>query len=91
MAGWRIRGRRCPFFRKVDPGKLPGVYNEMAYAHLVQGHKDSALFYLDQWLDHVDRAQQSRTDSGINALYRAQVLVVKGATDKALQSLQQGH
>ena len=48
-----------------------------------------ALYFLDQWLDHVDRAQQSRTDSGINALYRAQVLVAKGATDAALQSLQQ--
>jgi CHAT domain-containing protein/tetratricopeptide (TPR) repeat protein len=87
--GLADQGKALAFFRKVDPGKLPGVYNELAYAHLVQGHKDSALFYLDQWLDHVDRAQQSRTDSGINALYRAQVLVVKGATDKALQSLQQ--
>ena len=87
--GLADQGKALAFFRKVDPGKLPGVYNEMAYAHLVQGHKDSALYFLDQWLDHVDRAQQSRTDSGINALYRAQVLVVKGATDKALQSLQQ--
>jgi CHAT domain-containing protein/tetratricopeptide (TPR) repeat protein len=77
------------FFRRVDAGKLPGVYNEMAYAHLVRGQKDSALFYLDQWLDHVDRAQQSRTDSGINALYRSQVLVAKGATDAALLFLQQ--
>jgi len=77
------------FFRRVDAGKLPGVYNEMAYAHLVRGQKDSALFYLDQWLDHVDRAQQSRTDSGINALYRSQVLVAKGAPDAALPFLQQ--
>jgi CHAT domain-containing protein len=87
--GLADQGKALAFFRRVDPGKLPGVYNEMAYAHLVQGHKDSALYFLDQWLDHVDRAQQSRTDSGINALYRAQVLVAKGATDAALQSLQQ--
>jgi CHAT domain-containing protein/tetratricopeptide (TPR) repeat protein len=87
--GLTDQGKALTFYRKVDPGKLPGVYNEMAYAYLIRGSNDSALYFLDQWLDHVDRAKQSRTDSGINALYRAQVLVSKGATDAALQSLQQ--
>ena len=87
--GLADQGKALGFFRKVDPEKLPGVYNELAYAHLLRGANDSALYYLDQWLKRVDRPRQSRTDSGINALYRAQVLVAKGATAAALQSLQQ--
>jgi CHAT domain-containing protein/tetratricopeptide (TPR) repeat protein len=87
--GLADQGKALGFFRRVDPGKLPGVYNELAYAHLLRGANDSALYYLDQWLKRVDRSQQSRTDSGINALYRAQVLVAKGRTGEALPSLQQ--
>ncbi len=87
--GLADQAKALAFFRRVDPGTLPGVYNELAYAQLLKGANDSALSYLDQWLHRVDRAQRSRTDSGINSLYRAQVLVAKGQTGAALQSLQQ--
>jgi CHAT domain-containing protein/tetratricopeptide (TPR) repeat protein len=87
--GLADQAKALAFFRRVDPVKLPGVYNELGYAQLLKGADDSALSYLDQWLHHVDRAQQSRTDSGINSLYRAQVLVAKAQTGAALQSLQQ--
>jgi tetratricopeptide (TPR) repeat protein len=77
------------FFRKADPGELPGVYNDMAHAQLLLGNMDSAFYFLGQWRTGADPLKQTKIDHGINDLYRARALVGRGEHLTALGSLQQ--
>jgi CHAT domain-containing protein len=76
-------------YRKVSPLENPAIFNEMAYAELLMGKEDSALFFLDQWRLTVDRTDQTKIDGGINDLYRAQVLITNRQPIAAMEFLQQ--
>ena len=75
-------------FRKVDPLKLPVVYNELGYVQFLLKKYDSALAYLDKWPPRGSGTQQSRTDTGINVLYRAELLAAGNRPDLALLFVQ---
>ncbi|TDW97034.1 CHAT domain-containing protein [Dinghuibacter silviterrae] len=72
-------------YRRVRPRNLPGVYNEMANVYFLKGDEDSALTYLDTWRRE---ARPTKVDEGINALYRAQVLMARRQHLEALGYLQ---
>lgn len=76
-------------YRMVSPRDLPGVYNEMANTHFLMGEEDSALVFLDKWRLGVDGSLQTKVDAGINALYRAEVLMARRQHIEALQYLQE--
>ena len=65
---------RC--FRRVDPKELPGVYNEMANAHLLANRPDSTLFYLEKFRLSYERNPDrfSSLDLGLNHVYRSDLL-----------------
>jgi CHAT domain-containing protein/tetratricopeptide (TPR) repeat protein len=74
-------------YRMVRPAELPGVYNEMANVLALKGEEDSALSYLDRWRQVANRP--TKVDEGINALYRAQVLMARRQHLEALGCLQE--
>lgn len=74
------------YYRRVNPREVPGVLDEMGNACFLKGDEDSALVYLDR---AVAGGRLSRVDGGINALYRAQVLMARRQHIDALQYLQQ--
>lgn len=74
------------FYRKVNPRDVPGVLNEMGNACFLKGEEDSAIVYLDRG---IEGGRLSRVDGGINALYRAQVLMARRQHLEALGYLQQ--
>ena len=77
-------------FRKVDAGKLPGVWNEMAYAQEQLHRPDSCGWYLHR-LQTAARQYPLRfnvLDLGVNALYEAGWLRDQARPAEALTSLQ---
>jgi CHAT domain-containing protein len=77
-------------FRKVDAGKLPGVWNEIANAQAQLHRSDSCGWYLHR-LQTAARAHPARfniLDLGVNALYEAGWLRDQGRPLGALASLQ---
>ena len=76
-------------YRRVNPRDVPGVYNEIANAQFLKGDEDSALIFLDRWRFGVDGSRQTKVDEGVNALYRAQVLMARRQHIEALQYLQE--
>jgi CHAT domain-containing protein len=77
-------------FRKVDATKLPGVWNEMAYAQAQLRRPDSCGWYLRrlQKAAHAHPGQFNVLDLGVNALYEAGWLSDQGRPLGALASLQ---
>ncbi|MDR3712956.1 MAG: CHAT domain-containing tetratricopeptide repeat protein [Puia sp.] len=81
-------GHAMTLYRKANPEKVPGIFNEMAYAQYLMGENDSALYFLDKWRTKVSPARQTKIDAGINDLYRAQVLMTDGLVLPAIDCLQ---
>jgi tetratricopeptide (TPR) repeat protein len=77
-------------FRKVDAGKIPGVWNEMANAQQQLHRPDSCSWYLHrlQTAAHADPTRFNVLDLGVNALYEAGWLRAQGKRADALVSLQ---
>jgi len=77
-------------FRKVDAGKLPGVWNELAHAQEQLHRPDSCAWYLHR-LQTAARQSPLRfnvLDLGINAIYEAGWYRDQGRLPEALASLQ---
>ncbi|MBC8033077.1 MAG: CHAT domain-containing protein [Chitinophagaceae bacterium] len=73
-------------FRKVNPRKVPGLFNEMALAHLELGKVDSAWFFLGQF----DRSNNTGyIDRGVNKVYKARTLLAGQQYNQALPLLQE--
>jgi CHAT domain-containing protein len=77
-------------FRKVNPMKLPGVYNEIAAVQLKLNLIDSSIFFLDklQFGLKQEQADVNDLDVGINQLYRAELYLKLHQYEHALRSLQ---
>ncbi|HVS96723.1 MAG TPA: CHAT domain-containing tetratricopeptide repeat protein [Puia sp.] len=77
-------------FRKVDAGKLPGVWNELAHAQERLHRPDSCAWYLHRLQDAARRSplRFNVLDLGINALYEAAWHRDLGRLPEALASLQ---
>lgn len=76
------------YYRRIKPGALPSVLNEMGYAQFLMGRRDSALYYLDTWRKLVKDAGSSNLDAGNNELFRAEILMDKGLYEQAIRELQ---
>ena len=77
-------------FRKVDAGKLPGVWNELAHAQEELHRPDSCAWYLHR-LQSAARQYPTRfnvLDVGVNAIYEAGWHRDQGRLPEALSSLQ---
>ena len=78
-------------FRRVNPNKLPGVFNEIAHTQLQLHRYDSAAWYLNRfkyWCAQ-KKLHPAQSYTGINLLYEADLLVEQQEYEKALNALQQ--
>jgi CHAT domain-containing protein len=77
-------------FRKVDPGKIPAVLNEMGYTQLRLQKADSAAWFLDrlQLISRKKPGSLNELDLGINDRYRAELQASRHDYPGALTSLQ---
>ncbi|HEX4852270.1 MAG TPA: tetratricopeptide repeat protein, partial [Puia sp.] len=75
-------------FRRVDGGKMPWVYNEVAYAQMQVGKLDSSAYYLDHWQKISESGQMNKIDLANNSFYRASLLAEQKQWKSSLENLQ---
>jgi LPXTG-motif cell wall-anchored protein len=78
------------WFRLVNYTTLPQVFNEMADAHLLLNHVDSASYYLTRFkgLANAGKVQPNNIYYGMHHLYRGDLLVKHRQYDMALMAYQ---
>ena len=77
------------YFRRADPGKTPGVQNEIAFAYIKLKKYDSANYWLNRSLLQFSRkGAENRISIGMNNLYRSDLLMAQGKVSAALPALQ---
>lgn len=77
-------------FRRVDIAKVPGVLNEMASTALQLQQPDSSAYFLDGLYAQAQKKgiRINELDLGINASYRADLLIAREQYIPALNQLQ---
>lgn len=77
-------------FRKVNPAKIPGVYNEIGLAHLYLSGYDSAAWYFDRIMQLASKpgSNINPLDIGISQLYNSYLLKNKNEYIAALNCVQ---
>ena len=78
------------WFYRVNSATLPRVFNEMADAHLLLNHVDSASYYLTRFkqLANAGKVQPNNIYYGMHHLYRGDLLVKHHQYDMALLAYQ---
>ncbi|RYF96605.1 MAG: tetratricopeptide repeat protein, partial [Chitinophagaceae bacterium] len=78
-------------YSKVNPAKIPGVYNEIGYAYLQLKQYDSAGFFLDKIIQHSFTSSENLNtlDVGVSQLYHAYLLSDKQEYMAAIKAVQE--
>ncbi|THU39482.1 CHAT domain-containing protein [Niastella caeni] len=79
------------WLHKVNAVAMPRVYNELAHTHLQLNQPDSANYYLNRYQHQLaaHKAKHNTTYTGMNFLYRGDLLVQQQQYEAALQAYQQ--
>lgn len=78
-------------FRKVNPKKIPGIYNEIGFAHLQLGAFDSSAWYFDRIikLSTAPGNAINSLDIGISQLYSSYLSTQQNEYVSALKCVQE--